>query len=83
MTLRSIALVAISVISLSACATRPTTEHAACVAPCAQDMNRMQFLEDVRQSGFESTRMNVVGVDAAIAAAHEAEAEKSTTAKAQ
>ena len=43
----------------------------------------MQFLEDVRQSGFESTRMNVVGVDAAIAAAHEAEAEKSTTAKAQ
>ena len=83
MPLRSIALVALSVMSLSACATRPTTEHAACVAPCAQDMSRMEFLHDVRQSGFETTRMNVVGVDAAIAASREAEAEKTATAKAK
>ena len=46
-------------------------------------MSRMEFLHDVRQSGFETTRMNVVGVDAAIAASREAEAEKTATAKAK
>jgi hypothetical protein len=83
MKLRSIALIALAATSLSACATRPTTEHAACVAPCAQEMSRMQFLEDVRNSGFEATRMQVIGADAAVAANAASEAEKSTTAKAQ
>jgi hypothetical protein len=46
-------------------------------------MSRMQFLEDVRNSGFEATRMQVIGADAAVAANAASEAEKSTTAKAQ
>jgi hypothetical protein len=43
----------------------------------------MQFLEDVRQSGFEATRMNVLGADAAVAATRAREAEQGKTAKAQ
>jgi len=80
MKLRSMATVLVA-LSLSACAT--TTEHAACVAPCAQDMSRMQFLEDVRQSGFEATRMHVIGADEAVAAARAKDQEQGATAKAQ
>jgi hypothetical protein len=81
---QTLALLAISTMGLTACATQPTTEHAACVAPCARDMDRMQFLEDIRASGMEATRMHVIGADAAVAAAaHADDATPSTTAKAQ
>jgi hypothetical protein len=83
MKFRLISLAALVATSLSACATNPTTQHAACVAPCTQDMSRMQFLDEVRQSGFEATRMNVLGADAAVAAARASETDQATTAKAQ
>jgi len=83
MKLRPVAVLALTLFALSACATRSGTEHAACVAPCAQDMNRMQFLEDTRSSGFEATRMNIIGADEAIVATRAREAGARTTAKAQ
>jgi hypothetical protein len=39
-------------------------------------MARMQFLEDVRRSGFEATRMNVVGAESADALAAKVEEKK-------
>lgn len=45
----------------------------------------MQFLEDIRQSGFEATRMNVVDAQtaAALAAAAATQPSETVTAKAE
>jgi hypothetical protein len=82
---RHIVLLGVMALSLTGCATRSATEHAACVYPCSQDMQRMEFLEAVRQSGFEATRMNVVDAQtaAALAAAAATEPSQSATAKAE
>jgi hypothetical protein len=59
MTKRNVALLVVAV-ALTGCASQSSFERAACVAPCGRDMSRAQFLSDIRQSGFESTRSHVL-----------------------
>jgi hypothetical protein len=57
---RNVALLLLAVALTGGCASQSSFEHVACVAPCARDMHRAQFLHDIRQQGFESMRTRVL-----------------------
>jgi hypothetical protein len=80
--LRNIALLLLATALTGGCALQTSFGPVACVAPCARDFNRAQFLQDIRESGFEVTRTHVLITDSgeALAVSDPADTALATTA---